>query len=336
MKKNYTMIIGIDVSKLKLDVWLMKNPEDSKQEHFIVTNDEKGIKQIIKTIKKQKIPLEECLFCLENTGIYSKPLSFCLNKLNVDCWIVSALEIKRSKGISRGKNDKNDAKEIAFYAFTHLHKLKLNVIPEKEIIQLKVLFAEREKLVKAIHIIDSTKETNDFLPTEIMKDVMKMNAKTVSLLKIQLKAVETKMQEIIKSNEKINEQMELISSVTGVGPQTALYLIITTKCFEAFDAWRKLACYGGMAPFEYSSGSSIRGRTKVNHLADKKLKSMMQMCVLSAIKYDNEIKTYYLKKKAEGKNSMLVMNNIRCKILARVFAVIERGTPFVNTQKFAA
>jgi transposase len=74
----------------------------------------------------------------------------------------------------------------------------------------------------------------------------------------------------------------------------------------------------------------------VNHLADKKMKSMLQMCVLTAIKYDTELKIYYNRKKDEGKNPMLVMNNIRCKLLARAFAVINRGTPFVNTQKFAA
>lgn len=108
--KNYKMTIGIDVSKSKLDVWLMMNPQDSKKEHFIVSKNEKGIKQIIKTIKKQKIELCDCLFCFEKTGIYIMPLSYYLNKLKADYWVVNGLEIKRSKGISRGKSDKNDSK----------------------------------------------------------------------------------------------------------------------------------------------------------------------------------------------------------------------------------
>ncbi len=45
---------------------------------------------------------------------------------------------------------------------------------------------------------------------------------------------------------------------------------------------------------------------------------------------------YYDRKVKEGKNKMLVINAIRCKVLSRVFAVIDRKTPFVNTQKFAA
>lgn len=334
--KNYKMIVGIDVSKLKLDVWLLQHPKDVEQKHFIVTNNEKGIKEIIKTIKKEKIAIEDCLFCFENTGIYSMPLCYCLSNLNVNYWVVNALEIKRSKGLTRGKNDKNDSKEIAFYAFSHLHKLKLNVLPEKEISQLKIMFAERDKLIKAIGILEKTKEAENFMPKEITKVVSNINTKTVVFLKAQLKEIESKMEQIVQSNEKINEQIKLVKSVPGIGSQTALYLVLTTKCFESFDNWRQLACYSGIAPFEYSSGTSIKGRTKVNHLADKKMKSMLQMCVLSAIKYDTEIKTYYTKKKNQGKHSMLIMNNIRCKIIARAFAVVSRGTPFVNTLKFAA
>ena len=67
-----------------------------------------------------------------------------------------------------------------------------------------------------------------------------------------------------------------------------------------------------------------------------KMKSLLNMCALSIKKYDKEIAEYYKKKVSEGKNPMLVMNNIRCKILSRVFATINRGTPYVNTHKFAA
>lgn len=334
--KNYKMIVGIDVSKLTLDAWLMFDPKDDRKTHLKVNNNEKGIKEIIKLIKSQKVEIKDCLFCFENTGIYSMPLSYNLSKNNADYWVVNALEINRSKGISRGKNDKNDAKEIAFYAFTHLHKLILTTIPEKEIAEMKMLFTEREKLLKTLRIMETTKEVQGFIPKEIIKNVIKLNAKTVLLLKSQLKEVERQMNEIVVKNEKILKQHNLITSIPGVGMQTALYLIITTKCFDSFDNWRQLACYAGVAPFEFSSGSSVKGRTKVNHLADKKMKSLLNMCALSIKKYDKEIAEYYQKKVLEGKNPMLIMNNIRCKILSRVFATVNRGTPYVNLQKFAA
>jgi hypothetical protein len=70
-------------------------------------------------------------------------------------------------------------------------------------------------------------------------------------------------------------------------------------------------------------------------MADKKMKSLLQMCALTAIKYDPELKIYYNKKKEEGKSGMLVLNNIRCKIISRVFSVIKRETPYINIYKFA-
>jgi transposase len=74
----------------------------------------------------------------------------------------------------------------------------------------------------------------------------------------------------------------------------------------------------------------------VNHMADKKMKSLLQMCALTTLKYDPQLKEYFNKKKAEGKNAMLVLNNIRCKLISRVFAVINRETSCVNTYKFAS
>jgi transposase len=127
-----------------------------------------------------------------------------------------------------------------------------------------------------------------------------------------------------------------LTSITGVGKMTSICLIIRTQSFEKFDNWRQAACYCGCAPFEYSSGTSINGRTRVSPLADLKLKSLLTMCALSAIRYDAELKAYYERKIVEGKNKMLIINNIRCKLLARIFAVINRNSPYVNTHRFAS
>ncbi len=314
----------------------MHDVHATQHHHFVVRNDEKGQKQIVKEIKKQKFDLNTTLFCLENTGIYSMPLSFFCSTSGIDYWIVPALEIKRAKGISRGKNDKNDSKDIAFYAHTHIHKLQLTSLPEKEILKLKLLFTEREKLVRAVRILDTTRENESFLPKDILKEVLTTNRKTLRLLKKALKEVELKMMTIIRASETLQKQFDLACSVPGVGPQTATYMIIATRSFTAFAHWRKLACYSGIAPFEYTSGTSIKGRTRVNHMADKKMKSMLNMCALNSKRIDTELQMYYSRKVAEGKNPMLVMNALRCKVLSRVFATVKRGTPYVDTKKFAA
>lgn len=333
--KKYLFHVGIDISKSKLDVVVVEAETPVCSEHFIVANDQRGVKSIVDLLKKRKIDLNDVLFCCENTGVYTSPLSTYLSEKNLDYWVVPAIEIKRSKGISRGKNDKTDAKDIALYSIRNIDKLRLSSMAEKEIQQLKLLYTEREKMMKAILLFESSKENIDFISKDIYRVVASVNAKTIKTLKASLKVLDIKMKEVIKSHTVLSRQLELVKSVPGVGQQTAMYLIIATKGFSAFDSSRKFACYAGVAPFEHSSGSSVRGRTKVNHMADKKMKSLLQMCALTAIKYDPQLKEYYNKKKEEGKNGMLVLNNIRCKIVGRVFSVVNRQTPFINTYKFA-
>jgi len=334
--KKYVCFTGIDVSKSKLDVTFVTEPLEKKAQHFVVSNGSKGVQQMLSLLKKSKIDLKNTLFSFEDTGVYSLPLCFLLSEKQLDYWMIPAIEIKRSKGISRGKTDKSDSKDIAYYSCTHLHKLRPGGIPEKEIMQLRLLFTEREKVLKALHLLESTMEASDFIPKAIMDSVRKINASGVHSLQKMLLELEEKMREIINSCEPIKQQQNLLCSIPGVGPQTALYLIIATKSFKTFKNSRQLACYAGVAPFEYSSGSSIKGRTKVNHLADKKMKSLLYMCAMNAKKCDKELSEYYQRKVEEGKPKMLVLNNISCKLLGRVFAVINRDTPFVNMHKFAA
>jgi len=268
--KKYLVTVGIDVSKLKLDVRFVVEPANTEHPHIIVANNEKGIKTILTFLKKQKIQPADALFCFENTGLYSMPLAIFLSKHQLDYWDIAAVEIKRSKGIARGKSDKTDAKDIAYYAITHSHKLKLCKIPEQDILKLQLLYSERDKLLKAIHIMQTSAEANEFLPKEIVRTIMAVNNRTLTQLKTSLKQIDNRIISIVNDNKTISACFQLATSVPGIGKQSAVYLIIKTRCFTRFDNWRKLACYAGIAPFEYFSGSSIRGKTKVSHLADKK------------------------------------------------------------------
>ena len=332
--KNYLFYVGIDVSKLKLDINIFEI-STLKHEHFVLENDVKNITIFVKNLKK-KIDLFQTLFCCENTGVYTNHLSSALINMDLDLWIVPAIEIKRSKGISRGKTDKTDAKDISFYAYRNLDKLKLFKLVDTDIQKLKILHAEREKMLKALLLLETTKENKDFISKEVFREVSDINKGLTKNIKNAIRKIETKIKEIIKANAQLNKQAQLVKSIPGLGEHTSVYLLIATKGFTAFKNWRQFACYSGVAPFEYSSGSSVKKRTKVNHMADKKMKSLLQMCAMTALKYDPQLKEYYNKKKMEGKNSMLVLNNIRCKLISRVFAVINRETPYINTYKFAS
>jgi transposase len=334
--KNFDYYVGIDVSKLTLDVTILYEYENiAKTDYYKIENKEKSIDQFVKK-KLDNYNPEQILFCFEDTGVYSMPLAYYLSNHKLSYWQVPAIEIKRSKGITRGKSDKIDSGDIAEYAYSKKHKFRQSNMSAKSIQQLRILFTEREKVLKAITSFRTTTENKDFVNKDVFNVVESINRSAIKKLKQTLKSIEDKMLAIIASEDKLCQQYKLIISIPGIGMQTAIYLIIATKGFEAFENWRQLACYAGVAPFPYRSGTSIKGSDKIHHLADKKLKSLLNMCAICAIRHDKELKAYYERKVKEGKNKMLVINNIRCKLLARVFAVINRNSPFINTFKFAS
>lgn len=333
--KNYDIIIGVDISKLKLDSIGINPNSETILQHQIIDNTSSKINSYLKKIIK-KYGIENTLVVFENTGVYGYFLAYELYKLQIDYCNLSALEIHKSVGIRRAKSDKIDALIIAQYALANSFKLEVSSFTKEHLTKLKVLHTQREKVIKAIRTFGNNKESEQFLPKEIVTELTKTNDSIIKNLKKNLKYIDAQILEIINNNQALKKNYQLIQSIPGIGPQTATYLLIVTKGFTCFDNARQLACYAGVAPFPYQSGSSIKGRNKVSHLADKKLKSLLNMCALNAKKYDHQIKTYFDNKVDEGKNKMLILNNIRNKLLHRVFAVIKRQQPYVNLHNFAA
>ncbi|MCW3789568.1 IS110 family transposase [Plebeiibacterium sediminum] len=333
--KNYNVFIGIDVSKETLDIIGINDESEILLNHQIISNKVSSIKSFFKKASVNFIK-DQMLVTYEDTGIYSNHLDKVFSLLKINYCKVSALEIKKSKGLQRGKSDKDDAKAIAYYALSHKNKMRLSEPLENNILHLRVLYSQREKIITAIQTFNSNKELDDFIPKSIIKDLAKTQNSIINNLKKNLKTIDDQINKIIHNNTLITIYYDLINTIPGIGTQTAVYLIIATRAFTRFSNSRQLACYCGIAPFPYESGTSIKGKNKVSQFADKKLKTLLNMCALNAKKYDPQIKLYFDKKLKEGKNKMLILNNIRNKLVHRVFAVIKRQQPYVITHTFAA
>jgi transposase len=109
---------------------------------------------------------------------------------------------------------------------------------------------------------------------------------------------------------------------------TAVALIIHTNNFEAFKTSRQLACYCGVVPFERTSGTSMNKGKHISHLANKEIKALLTQCARRAVQYDKEIAVYYTRKIAEGKKDRIVINNVRNKLIQRIFAVVNNKIPY--------
>ena len=145
-----------------------------------------------------------------------------------------------------------------------------------------------------------------------------------------IKHIEKEIYEIMSANVSVSANYSLIQSIVGIGQINAATIIVMTENFTKFDSPRKFACYCGVAPFEHTSGTSIRGKTRTSKLAAKDLKVLLTRAAITAMVHDPQIKAYYARKVAEGKHKASVINAIRAKIIYRCFAVVKRQTPFVK------
>jgi len=325
--------IGIDISKLTFDVRIQSN-----QSYRAFDNTKKGFKALMVWVDENNpIPKDQTLFILEHTGIYSEQISIFFSEHHIPFTMVPGLEIKKSLGISRGKDDKVDATKIALYGYRLRDEIKPYQLPSKAITHLKRLLALRERLVKQrAGYKTSLKEQKRIYNKTENRLLLQTQEKLQSFITKQISVIELAMKEIINKNQELNCQYKLVTSIKGIGNQTALFMIVTTNGFTKFKTWRKFAAYCGIAPFPNASGTSIRGKTKVSNLANKKMKSLFDLCAKSAIQNNPEMRIYYNRRVETGKNKMSTINIIRCKLLARVFAAIRRKSPYIDIFKFVA
>lgn len=329
---KFKEVIGIDVSKLTLDLRMHKSEKEIE-----LDNELNGFKAMIAWVDKHSnFSLSETVFVFEHTGLYSDQLANFLDDHSIPFYIASGLEIKKSLGITRGKIDKLCAKRIAKYGYRIRDEIKCSKVAPMHYKQLKSLMGLRNRLVKqkAGYEVSLNEQMRVYKQNDY-KVLFKVQKKMIKTLKEEIKKIENEIGQLIRQNTETKLMFDLICSIKGVGPKTAIAMIVYTSGFTKFETWRQFASYCGIAPFPHRSGTSIRGKTKVSQFANKQVKKLLHLCAMSAISYNPEIKQYYDRRLNIGKNKMSSLNIVRNKILSRIFAVVKRSTPYVNTKAYA-
>lgn len=325
--------LGIDVSKKTIDAYLYV-----KGIHRQFANTKAGYKGLLSWMSDQTgLPIAQVLICFEHTGLYSFGLAVFLSNQQITYSMVSALVIKRSLGLVRGKNDKIDAQRIAQYAYLRKEELKPFDLPSTNILKLQKLLSLRAKLVKQrADYIGGLKEYKRLLKQQDHLSLFVCHQKMIHYLSKQIRGIEQSIYQLIVSDPIMEQYYNLMISITGVGLILAANLLVVTQCFVTFKDGRKFACYAGIAPFERQSGTTLKTRAAVSHLANKKIKTLLNLAAFSAVQADVEIKQYYKRRIEQGKSKMSTLNIVRNKIVHRIFAVVKRGTPYVILNKHAA
>jgi len=330
MEFNY--FIGIDVSKKTLDISVFKQKEFDF--HIQIENSIKSFKTFLSTLKRKKINTLNCLFCAENTGVYNEHIKTICEKDDLFLWVEKPLQIIKSQGITRGKTDKIDSKRIAYYAYKNQEDAKKWVAPRPVVVRIKRLITLRKNLLNNLKQIKLVINEKKFLNADL--EILS-NACKNSLLAIKqdIKNLEKQILDLIKEDSDLNHKYNLVTSIDGIGMFTAIEVIIATNEFKNFTNAKQFACYCGVVPFDFSSGTSIHKRPRVSSMANVNLKTLLHMSALSAIVMKGEMREYFIRKVTQGKNKMSVINAIRNKLILRIFAVIKKDQPYQKDFSFS-
>lgn len=324
----YTHFLGVDVSKDTLDIAVV-SPTNVLLHEQRIANKKSAIVSFFKQLARVVpgfSPLAT-LCCLEHTGLYNRPLLEAVQVLALPTWVEHAPHLAASTGLSRGKTDQVDARRIAAYAARFVDRARLWSAPRPVLAELDRLSARRARLVKVEKMLQTplTGSETFFSAAEQRAEKRGCAASLKALaadLAADLAAVDKAIQALVASDETLARQYERITSVPGVGPVTAVEVLLTTNEFRTSTDPKQYACYAGVVPFERSSGQR-KGRPGVSHRANKRVKTLLHLAALCATRYCQQTKAYYERKVAEGKNKMLVLNNVRNKLVHRIFACVQ-------------
>lgn len=340
MKKQKRFYLGMDVSKLWVDITIMCVVDHHRQptisERF--DNTEVGLKLLDKWLRKHKVSFDEnSLLVIENTGVYHRLIWQYCSTYGLPLHIGNATHIKYSFGIARGKSDKIDSRRLCVYAFKNADELKATPVLNPVFIKLKDMMTARSRLLAQQNSIKvylkELKLSNSKATQQIIEQAHKA---ALEGIKQSLQTIEKQIKQIVDQDEAIKKNYELLLSVPGIGHLTAVYIICCTNNFICKITGKQLASYAGVAPFGNTSGTSIKGRDKVHKMANKDLKKLLHMGAISAITHYPEFKDYYERKVKEGKHELSVINAIRSKIALRAVAVINKQHKYVSNYKKAA
>jgi transposase len=308
---------GVDVSSDVLDLCYQDGSGD--KHHLQVSNNKKGFQQLLKSCGK------DLHYVMESTGVYHMQFMFYLHENGCVYSVVNALQIRRyiQMHLERNKSDKKDAKRICEYGIER-HP-QPSEMPDSAYFECRTINNAIQDFTKEI-----TRISNQIHALKrsgvAAQEVIKCYEKMVKKMRQEKEKLEVHLSEKLKAWQP--ELLAQVSSVKGIGRRAAAELIIYTKSFKGMENYKQLISYSGLSPVEYSSGSSIRGRTKICKQGGKQIRHILYMCALNAKQTNRACRELFDRLVAGGKNKKSAVIAVCNKLLKQVFGCVKNGTMY--------
>ncbi len=339
MKK---IVIGIDISKEKIDASAIdvQNALQGVRQLGYETfeNRPMGFRRMLVWARHliKGVTLEEVLFCCVTTGGYDRCLCDYIYAKDLDIWRESALQIKRSMGVRKGKDDKADSLMIAEYALRHMDKAVIYETPSPVIRELKALLQYRHKLVqektekevRTSHLEDTAAKSKS------MSFILRDARKSIKALEKSIKQCEQQILGLIKGDEELARNYAHIVSVSGIGIVNATAIIAYSNNFKGITTANRMASYYGIAAFRDTSGTSVDKKAYVKCYSNSLLKAYLTQAAEWAVRENGIYHDYYLRLKEKGKPYGIIINNVRNKLIHLVFSLVGNDTDYEQNHEY--
>ena len=313
------MILGIDVSKEKVDVALFNDKQFIAAGQF--DNTLAGFKKLSKWLKHKEAG--QVWVCLESTGRYGDALATWLHQQGHQVSIVNPARIKKyaESQLQRNKTDKLDARTIADFCRTQEPALWTPPAPEKRLLQ------EMVRRLNAL-IKEQSRESNR-LQSGLESEVVKVSiAESLEFIGHQIAQLEAQIQEHIDLHPGLKRDQELLTSIKGIGTKTAFKILGELPDVDRFDNAGQVVAYASLSPQQHTSGSSVRKKTKLTKTGNQNLKTALFLPALSAIRFNPIVKALATRLESRGKEKMVIVGAAMRKLLQLVYGILKSGQPF--------
>lgn len=324
----YSHFIGFDVSKSKLNYCLLHQGQILQEGQ--IANHPLKIKGLFnKLIRHYDLEFSQLLCCCENTGLYTNFLLRTGAHLKLPTWLEDPFQLNRSLGRRRDKSDAIDARAIADYAQRFQDKVQLYELPSAAVELLEQVHDLRRLLVKFNQQLKtSLQERQAYRLQPTSRAVLqKVAQRQIRQTQKNIKALEAELLRIIEADQALKATYQLARTVPGMGPVTAVSVIVHTGCFKKVNTAKKCASYAGISPHLQQSGQSLNrsARTAKGHV---ELKTAFHMGAHCLISHPGPYRDLYLRLRAKNKTYRQAINAVRNKVIRVLYACVKNNQPY--------
>lgn len=328
--KVLKQILGVDVAQKELVVTLGRMREDLSIDlysHRVFRNTNTGFEALTKWLDKQTLQEVKVQVVMEATGVYHQKFAYYLDETGRDLCIVLPNKISNYMRTLENKtiNDKTCSEAIARFGLErkldkwkkphHCYKILQQLVRERE-----QIVAERSAVKNQLHAENAEAEPNP--------NSLRRLDERIKFLNGQEKEIKSDISKCINKDEDLAKEVQNISTIPGVGELTAVTVLAETNGFELIRNKKQLASYAGLDVIEKTSGTSIKGKTRISKKGNRNLRKAMHLPALTAIKHVDVYRELYARLVMKNGIKMKGIVAVQRKILELIYVIHKNKTVF--------